>query len=54
MGVLFYSRGARGYAAWKDILFRTSNLAKGTRSDNVSLDKGTVFSDFGQRQVKYW
>ena len=34
--------------------FRTSSLAKGICLGNVSLGKGMLFGDFGQRKVKFW
>ena len=50
----FHSNGTRGCAACKGTLFRTSSLAKGMRLGDVSLGKGMLFSNLGQRQVKFW
>ena len=53
-GGLFHSKGTWGCAAPKGTIFRTSSLAKGIRLGNVSLGKGMLFGNFGQRLVKFW
>ena len=50
----FHSKCTWGCAAPKGTLFRTSSLAKGIRPGNVSLGKGMLFGNFGQRLVKFW
>ena len=54
-GGLFHSKGTWGCAARKGILFRTSSLAGDILMAilvEFSLDKGRLFGDFGQRNVK--
>ena len=53
-GGFFHGNGTWGCAARKGTLFWTSSLAKGMRLDNVSLGKGMLFGNFGQRLVKFW
>ena len=54
-GGFFYSKGTWGCAARKGMLFRTSSLAKGVLLAilvELSLGKGMLFGNFGQRNVK--